>query len=186
MSLDDQRYYEILYGFYPVYWSINFGTFAAHHYILDTAYIDIGCDTVDSSIANVTHRFIYPQYTKKIYFVEGTIKGQLVFEAVGGATVLTSYRVTLCKMGIDGTISDIATTGTITVGKTLAYTGAPYYIGDAVVLPFWIDCSVEKKVEDEERLFLEIEAVCSNNFCHLLHGNDPSHIDLKVEIPIRG
>jgi len=187
MSLDDQRYYEILYGFYPVHWSFNFGTFAAHHYMLDTAFIDPNCDFVDASPAHVTTNFMYPFYTKKKYFVEGIIRGQLAYEAYGASTTLLTYRVTLSKMGSDNSTSVIATTGTITVNKLIVWTPTPLPGTSAtLILPFWIDCSNEKEVSDEERLYVTIEATCSNTNCILLHANNPSFIDLKIEIPIRG
>jgi hypothetical protein len=187
MSLDDQRYYEVLYGFYPVHWSFNFGTFSAHHHILDTGYIDPDCDIVESSSAHITTNFMYPFYTKKIYFIEGVIKGQIAYEASGASTQLISYTVSLCKMGSDNSTSVLATTGVITVNKTMLWVLTPLPHSNVTgIFPFWIDCSQEKEVSDKERLYLKIEAVCSNTSCILLHANDPSHIDLKVEIPIRG
>jgi hypothetical protein len=185
MSLEDQRYYEVLYGFYPNHWAFNFGLFSAHHYMLDRDYIDSSCDTTDSTLASTTVYFLYPFYAKKIYFVEGVIKGFVVYEASGGATTVTSYRVTLCKMGSDNSDEELVSTGHIVVNKALVW-NAGLGIGDSVCLPFWIDCWEEKKIEDEERLYVKVEAVCTNVNCVLLHGNDSSLPDFKIEIPIRG
>lgn len=184
MSLDDQRYYEELVGIVPLDWYINFGTFSNHHYLLERDYIDSGCATLDSSQASITHYFIYPHYTKKIYFVEGVIVGQIALGSSLATSTVTSYRVTLCKMGSDNSDSELKSSGWVTVNIILPWDSG-LGIGAEIVLPFWIDCWQEQQVQDEERLYMKIEVECDNN-CILFHGNDSSFIDVKIEIPIRG
>jgi len=184
MSLDDQRYYEDLYGFYTVDWWINFGLLSNHHFLLERDYIDSGCDTLDYSTATVIHKFIYPHYTKKVYFVEGVIVGQITLASSGATSTVTSYRATLCKMGSDNSDEELVTTGWVTTNLSLAW-NAGLGIGDEIVLPFWIDCWEEKQIVDEERLYFKIEVICDNH-CVLYHANGGSTVDLKISIPIRG
>jgi hypothetical protein len=184
MAEDDQRYYETLYGLYPDDWSITYGTFSNHHYLLERDYIDTGCSTTDSSAASVTHMFIYPHYFKSVYFVEGVIIGQITVGSSGATSSCTSYRVSLCKMSSSNDDEELVSTGWVTVNDTLAWDSG-LGVGDEVVYPFWIDCWQEKKIEDTERLYVKIEVTCDNH-CILFFANSGNTTDLKIEIPMRG
>ena len=184
MGSDDERYYETLYGFYPYDWDIDFGTFADHHYLLDREYIDEGCITLDYSEASVVHKFVYPHFFKRLYWIEGVIKGQITLSTIGATSTVTSYRVTICKMHADTTDTELISTGWITVNDTLAWDSGPS-VGDEIVYPFWIDCLEEKEVSENERIYVKVEVECTSP-CVLYHTNGGEFTDLKVEIPIRG
>jgi len=184
MGLDDYGYVEKLYGFYVTDWSINWGTFSNHHYMLDREYINDGCETVDSSDASDTNIFIYPFYTKKVYFVEGVIKGHISLAASEATSEVTAYRVTICRATLTE-VEEIISTGWVTVNKTLEWHTDPTAYGDEIVFPFWIDCWQEQKFSDEEKLCVKIE-INANQPVLLMHSNDPEWKDMCIEIPMRG
>jgi len=188
MAIDDNRYYEILYGFYVDDWQNFWGSITSSptsHKMLDTGYVDNGCSTTDYSVASVVNIFLYPFYIKSVYFIEGVIKGQITLGTSGATSLVASYRVALCKTNSDlSTDVEIATTDWVTVNDTLHW-DAGLGIGDEIVYPFWIDCWEEYKLTENDRLYLKVE-VSNVGPTILYHTNAGNTIDLKVEVPMRG
>ena len=183
MAADDNRSYRLFYGIYTYDWFFNFGTFAETHYILTDEYISDGCSTLDSSEASNVHEFLYPHHIKKVYHLEGVAVGHITLAASGCTSTVTSYRVTICKMHEDNTPTELKSTGWITVNDTLAW-DAGLGVGEEMVYPFWIDIWEEKKLDEHERLYLKVEVNC-NSCTHLMHSNDSTWEDLKIDIPMR-
>lgn len=180
MGVDDLRDHLIFYGMYLTDWSENWGSFANHQYLLDFDYVSDGADTVDGSSVTLVE-FLYPDHLKKHFAVEGTIKGHITFYASTVTSVLTQYRVTVCKMHEDLTPTELATTGWRTVSKTIV-TEYEY------VFPFWIDCWNEQHVYDTERLYVKVEFATvpgAASGISLMHSNDATWEDFKIDIPIR-
>ena len=157
--------------------------FADEHHLLDKDYISEGCSTLDSSEASVTHKFIYPHHIKKTYWIEGVVKGHITLGASDCTSTVTAYRATVCKIHLDNTETELATSGWVTVNDTLAW-DAGLSVGEEMVYPFWIDVWDEQMLDEEERIYFKIEVTC-NNCTHLYHSNDSTWEDLWVSIPFR-
>lgn len=184
MGSEDQREYVKYYGIYEYDWYANFGTFSNHHYLLVKNYISEGCSTLDSSEASLTHEFLYPHHIKKIYWIEGVAEGEICLAASGCTSTVTSYRVSICKMNLDNTPTELATTGWITVNDTLAW-DAGLSIGEEMVYHYRIDTlQQEQKLEVNDRIYLKIEVKC-NSCTHLMHSNDSSWTDIWIDVPFR-
>jgi len=184
MAVDDQRYIEILYGFHPDDWTFSWGDIVDTHYLLDREFIDEACSSTDFSSATDDLVFIYPFYFKNIYFIEGVIKGQITYAAEGDDAHIDAYKITLYKVNIDITTTELATTGWVEVNDTLVWDDE-LSVGDEIVYPFWIDVWQKKDVFGKDRLYIKIETKCNNNTV-LMHRVGTETIDLKIEIPIRG
>ena len=203
MAADDMRMYETFYGIYVDDWVEDFGSFANHHKLLVKEYINEGCSTASSSTASETHKFLYPHHIKKIYFIEGVIDGQVTFASSGATVFLCAYRVTVGKVHEDTTEDELFTTGWVTVNDTLGW-DATYFIPSSiasivgeVVYPFWIDAWEKEKLDEHERIYVQVESVCSDNNSFvsclaasctsmvLWHSNDATWEDLKITIPFK-
>jgi len=183
MTAGDQRQYVKYYGIDNDDWAESFGGFSNLHTHLVREYISEACSTTESSEASVTHEFLYPHHIKKTYFIEGVIEGEICLAANGCESTVTSYRVSVCKMNIDTTQKELATTGWIVVNDTLAWDGG-LSIGDEMVYHFYINVWEEKKLDENDRIFVKIEVNC--NYCtHLMHSNDETWTDIWVDIPFR-
>lgn len=183
MGIGDNRTYRMFFGIYTNDWDFSFPAFPNHRYLLVDDYISDGCDTLDSSEASITHVFIYPHHIKKTYFMEGVASGHITLVANGCTSVVTSYKVTVCKVHEDTSETELATTGWKTVSDTLAW-DAGLSIGDERVYPFWIDIWEKKELSEYERIYVKVEVVC-NSCTHLMHSNDATWEDLKIDIPLR-
>jgi hypothetical protein len=191
------RMYETFYGIHTDDWTVDFGTFSNHHKILVKEYISDGASCTTSSSATNTHKFIFPHHIKKTYFIEGEISGQVTFAASSATSYLCAYRVSVCKMNEDTTDTELFTTGWKSVNKTL-YWNSTYKVGDEIVLPFWIDAWNEAKLDEKDRIYVKVESTCTDSAAFascaassctniaLLHGNDATWEDLKIEIPFLG
>ena len=183
----DMRYYETFYGIYTDHWTEDYPSsstvFLDNHYILVKDYISDGCQTTETSVATAVNRFIYPQHIAKIYFVEGVITGHITLGANGATSTVTSYRVTLCKIDEADKKTELFTTGWVTVNDTLTW-NSTYSVGDERVYPFWIDAWEYHKLDEHERLYVQVQVTADNN-CVLWHSNDATWEDLKIEIPLR-
>ena len=183
MAADDSRAYIEFFGFSTDDWTVTFGSFANHHYILESDYISDGCVTTDSTEASNIHKFIFPHHIKKTYYIEGVIEGHITLAASGCTSTVTSYRVTICKMHEDTTETELASTGWITVNDTIGWDAA-LGVGEEIVYPFWIDLWEEKQLTENERIYLKSEVSC-NSCTHLMHSNDSTWEDVWVNIPFR-
>lgn len=181
MAADDQREHIMFYGIYEDDWYTDFGGFSNHHYSLNRDYISEGCSTTESSLASTTHKFVYPHHIKKTYFIEGVIEGEICLAANGDDAIISSYRITICKMNINMLDNELKTTGWVTVNDTLIW-DAIHSIGEEMVYHFRIDVFDKQKLSDEECLYLKIEVDC-NEYAYLMHSNDKSWTDLWVDIP---
>ena len=191
---NDMRYYETFYGIHTDDWTVDFGTFSNHHKILVKEYISDGANCTETSTASATNKFLYPHHIAKTYFIEGVIEGHITFAASGSTAYLCKYRVTLGKMNLDNTDTELFTTGWVTVDKTLDW-DSTHSIGEEAVLPFWIDAWEYEKLDENERLYIKVESTCSDNSSFvtcstsqctnlvLYHSNDATWEDLKITIP---
>jgi hypothetical protein len=180
---DDMRQHLVLYGFDYNDWTINYGTFASHHKILDEQYISDAASTVETSPASDTNMFIFPFHIKKKYFIEGTIKGHITVAATTATSSVTSYRVSLCRMNEDTTDVELYSTGWVTVNDTLA--GEPIHgDGEEVVYEFWMDAWDYATLSSYDRLYLKVEMDC-DEYAVLWHSNDSTYNDLYIDIPLR-
>ena len=187
MSADDNREYRTFYGIYINKWFENFGTFANHHYLLTNDYISEGCGTLDSSEASVTRDFLYPSHIKKTYFIEGRIEGNITLASSSCTAHATDYTVEIWKMNEDNSSDLLATTGARVIDHTFGWDavhGVPDCDNGDVVFPFFIDVSQEKKLDENDRIFIRVSVTC-DKCCHLMHTNDSSWNDLQVIIPFR-
>jgi len=194
--MSDMRYYETFYGIHTDDWDWTFGSFSDHHYILTKEYINEACSCTETSTASDSYEFLYPHHIKKVYFIEGVIKGHVTFAASGATAYLCQYRVTLGKVNEDATKTELFTTGWTTVDKTLDW-NSTYSIGEETVLPFWIDAWEYEQLGEYDRLYVKVESTCTDdtNFTScaesactdlvLWHSNDATWEDLKIEIPMR-
>ena len=187
MSANDQVEYRLFYGIYTTHWFENFGTFANQKYLLVNEYISDGCLTIDSSEASVTHDFLYPSAIKKTYFIEGRIEGHITLASSECTAHATDYTVEVWKMNEDNSSTLLATTGARTIDWDFGWDAA-YSVPDAdtgdVVFPFFIDVTEEKELGEHDRIFVRVIVTC-DSCCHLMHSNDSSWEDLKVDIPFR-
>ena len=181
--MDDERQFIKFYGIEYTDWAEDFGAFSNHTTLLVRDYISDACDTVESSTATDTHKFLYPFHIKKIYFVEGRIEGEICVAASTATSTCTQYRATLCKVHNDTTETELATTGWRTAGDTLGWDAA-YSVGDEMVYHFYIDCYEKQTITEEERLYFKVEVQGSNTLV-LLHSNDPTWTDVWLKVPFR-
>jgi hypothetical protein len=183
MGLDEQRERIEFYGFRVNDWVVNFGDFTNHHDILDPEYISDASSTSDYSTATETHYFLYPYNIKKIYYIEGVIKGHITLAASGCTSTCTSYRVTLCKVDIADNHTELASTNWITPNTTLGW-DAVYSAGEEIVYHFWIETDEEKKITENERLYMKIE-IQGSACLVLMHSNDKTWEDVWIDIPFK-
>ena len=183
MAVDDRKTYLRFYGVKIDDWDETYGDFANYHYILMPDYISDGCTTDDDTAANGTHKFLYPAHIKKVYWIEGRIEGEFCLASSGAQSTVTNYRVTVCKVHDDGTETELATTGWITIDDTLPW-DAGHSVGDEHVYHYWIDCFDEKKLTDYERIYIKIQVTCDANAI-LMHSNDPEWTDVWFDLPLR-
>jgi hypothetical protein len=197
------RYYETFYGIHANDWTETFGSFSNHHKLLVKDYISGGADTLDSSTASETYKFLYPQHIKKTYFIEGVITGHITFESSTATGYLCAYRVTVCKVHENTDENELFSTGWKVVNHTLGWDaahGVPSSIAGelgSVVYPFWIDAWTKAELGENERIYLKVEstctisdafAACDASACtnvELWHSNDATWEDVKVTIPFR-
>ena len=203
MAGDDMRFYETFYGIHKDDWTETFGSFANHHKVLVKNYISNGCITTDSSTVTNTHKFLYPHHIKKIYFIEGSIEGQITYESSTVTGYLCAFRVTVCKVNTDTTETELYTTGWKVMRDTLGW-DATHAVPSAipgeegsVVYNFVIDAWQKKKLDEYDRIYLKVESTCSldNSFIncgtsscsnvHLWHSNDAKWEDVKLILPLR-
>ena len=184
MSESDLRYYKVLYGYYTDDWDWAYGTFSNNHYVLDEDYISDGCSCTESSKASVSGgiKFLYPFHIKKVYFIEGTIKGHITLTCSSATSTVTAYRVTVCSINEDTTDTELYTSGWVTVNDSLDW-DSTYGVGEEKVYPFWIDAWEKSKLSEKDRIYVKVE-VNADMWCYLLHTNDSTWEDLKIEIPI--
>jgi len=182
---DDMRFYETFYGIDYDDWLTNFGSFSNTTKILVKDYISDACTTTETSIATdgVIHKFLYQHHTKKKYFVEGVIDGQITVVSSGATSTLTSYRVTLSKVNEDTTETELFTTGWVVVNDTLAW-DAVNSVGSEIVYAFWIDAWQYETLTDKDRFYVKVEVDGDTN-CRLYHSNSATWEDLRVNIPFR-
>lgn len=187
MAAGDHVEYRLFYGIYATHWFEGFGTFSNHHYLLVNEYMSEGTVTVDSSEASVTHNFLYQSHIKKTYFIEGRIEGHITLASYGCAAHATDYTVEVWKMNSDNTSALLATTGARVIAWDFGW-DAGHGVPDAEtgdkVFPFAIDVSQEKKLGEYDRIFVKVKVTC-DSCCHLMHTNDSSWEDLKIDIPFR-
>jgi len=195
-SADDVRFYMTFYGIHLNDWAVNFGSFSDHHKILVEEYVSDGCLSTDTSSATDTHKFLYLEHIKKVYFIEGTITGHVTFAASTATAHLCKYRVTVCKVHQNNTETELFSTDWKTVDVTLDY-DSTYDIGEERVFPFRIDAWDYAELNEYERIYVKVESTCTDDtsFCTctasectnivLWHSNDATWQDLKIEIPFR-
>lgn len=188
--MSDYREVETFYAIHMDDFSFSFGdesVFKDHHKILTKKYINEATSTTSTSVATDTYKFLFPFHIKKKYWIEGIIEGQVTFAAGTAAASLDTYRVTICKVHENGTETELATTGFVTVNDSFAY-NAVYGVGDEMVYAFFIDVSIEKEITEEERLYLKVETDSAGgdaDQCVLWHSNDADFEDIMIEIPFR-
>lgn len=188
---DDLPYYETMYGIKLDDWTWSYGGyFVDTHYMLTKEYISEGCFTQDYtgiSVGTHTVEFLYPHWIKKQYYVEGVIEGYITLSIVSGTSgTVVDYTVRLMKVDDLGITTEIGTTGQITpINQVLNY-DSTYDVGDEIVYPFFITVSPEKKVQDRERLYVEVTVTVEDGNLVLYHSNDATWEDLKINIPFRG
>lgn len=182
MAANDFRMYETFYGVHLVDWEVNYPSFANHHKILTTDYYSEGCSEVTSSVANDTYKFIYPHHIKKIYFIEGVIKGHITLAASGNNVTFDDYRVTVCKVDDAGNENELFSTGWITINSGELSWNAVYSVGDEIVLPFEIDAWEKEKLDENDRIYVKVQTDSQVNGV-LWHSNDATWEDLKITIP---
>jgi len=187
MSNDDMRLVETFYGMSLNNLSVTFGSFSNHKYILNEEYENDGCDSVDASMITdgVTIDFIYPDHIKKIYFIEGTIKGHITLGSSECTATVGGYKVTIYKIHENTTETSLFTTGWIMVNDELDWNGE-YGIGEEKVYPFRIDAWEYQELTDKERIFVRVEFTnCTDGCLILWHSNDSTWEDFKISIPFR-
>jgi hypothetical protein len=189
--MSDMRDYVTLYGIYTDDWITSFGgnTFNRHlvkDYIAGAGGTGAYCSCTSSSVwIKGGREFIYPQNIKKIYFLEGVIQGEVLFESYL-ASKCSDYRVTIFKLNTDTTKTDLATTGVI----TLLPTGDSYASYDGMFYHWWIDLTEHKEITEDDRIGLRVEWNVSHTStvtANLVHDNDSSSatgLNLWVEIPL--
>lgn len=183
MAGDDMRYYETFFAVHLNDWMETYGSFVNHHKLLTKEYESEGCSTLESSSCSETYEFLYPDHIKKVYFIEGVIKGQITIVASSATVTLGTYRITVCKVDDAGVKTELFTTGWITTGTVLNW-DAVYNVGDEIVYPFRINAWDKAKLYDHERLFLRIQTDNKPN-AHLWHSNDSTWEDIKITIPFK-
>jgi hypothetical protein len=192
MSYDDNRDFVTFYGIYTTNWYETYGTFNNTHYMLVRDYISDGCSFVTSSTAsNTVLKFIYPNFIKKTFWVEGTAIGHITFAATGRASSVTNYRVSICKINSDNTDEELFTTGTIYTADGVAGTGSSspntykLALNDEIVFPYWINCTPERRLGENDRIYVKVQSTTTNTNLKLCHDNSSTWEDLKIEIPFR-
>ena len=183
MAGDDMRFYETFYAVHLNDWMETYGSFINHHKLLTKEYESDMCSTLEASSCSETYEFLYPEHIKKVYFIEGVIKGQITVVASACSVTVNDYRVTICKVNDAGVKTELFTTGWITTGTYLEY-NAVYDSEDEIVYPFRIDAWDKAKLFDHERLFLRVQ-VDSTPDADLWHSNDSTWEDIKITIPFR-
>jgi hypothetical protein len=187
---NDLPYYEKMYGIYIDDWEWSYGSFIGIHHTLTKEYINEGCSTGDWTVLDDptftnTVYFLYPHWIKKQYYIEGVVEGHFTLSCLNDDETIVSYEIKLMTMNSLSTATQIGTTGSITVTKTLTW-DAVLGVGDEIVFPFFIDISTEKKVLDGERIYVEITIVTTDVNGILYHSNDATWEDFMINIPLRG
>lgn len=183
MAGDDQRQYITFYGIQYTHWNETFGSFVNYQFLLTQEYISDACSCPTMSVANGEHKFLYPHHLKRTYFIEGRVEGEFAVSTTADAT-MTSYRASICKVhGATNEEEELASTGWVVVNKDLEYDEG-LGVGDEAVFHYWIDAYEEKKVTDEERIYLKIE-IQADPAIILMHSNDSKWTDIWVEVPFK-
>ena len=181
---DDMRYYETFFAYHLNDWMETYGSFVNHHKFLTGEYESEGCSTLDASSCSETYEFLYPEHIKKVYFIEGVIKGQITIVATSASVTVNEYRVTVCKVDDAGLKTELFTTGWITTGTYLEW-DAEYDVGDEIVYPFRINAWDKAKLFDHERIFLRVQVDADSADAYLWHSNDATWEDIKITIPFK-
>ena len=172
----------MFYGICPTYWMETFGNISNTHYLLVQRYVNESASvTTISTVSQTTIQFLYPDYLTDKAFIDGRAEGQLTFYASGGASTVTSYRVTICKATPDaGTPMELYSSNWVPVSKGIS-------AASDMVLPFWINCpgASDKYIASTERLMIKIEVTTTNTFLKLAHDNSATWEEFKIEIPFR-
>jgi len=187
LSYDDNRDFITFYGICTYNWGETYGTFSGTSYILVRDYISDGCSFCTSSTSGSTYtiKFLYPSYIKKDFWVEGTAQGHITFSATGRASSVTNYRVSICKINSDMTDEELFATGTKSIHSIDCVTGYRLALNDEIVLPFWINCTPEKRLGENDRIYMKVESTATNRNLKLCHDNSSTWEDFKIEIPFR-
>lgn len=179
MSASDMRYYETFYGIHSNTNKLTFGSgaFANHNKKLVKNYISDGCSTTETSICDETYKFLYPHHIKKVYFIEGVIRGHITVAAIANGVTVPQYRITVCKVDTSGNEDELFSTGWKDPEITLNDE-------EEVVLDFEIDAWQKAKLDEYERIYLKVETEVESDIS-LWHSNDAQWEDIKVEIPFK-
>ena len=204
--MSDMRMMQTFYGVHMDNISVTYGEssptyFLDHHKLLTKEYFNEGCSYTEHSTASGTNEFLYPHHIKKTYFIEGVIDGHVTFASSSATAYLCKYRVTVCKIDEASTLTELFTTGWVTVNDTLGW-NAGYNIPSVVegeegdmVYPFEIDAWEKEKLDENDRIYLKVQSTCSadSNFISctqascsnviLWHANDATWMDIKITIP---
>jgi len=193
---DDTRFYMTFFGIHLNSWAVNFGLFSNHHKILSEEYVSDGCDSTDTSSATLTHKFLYLEHIKKIYFIEGTITGHVTFGASSATVRLCKYRVSVCKVHQNNDETELYSTNWVTVNDVLTWDNT-YGIGQERVYPFRIDAWEYTELNEFERIYVKVESTCTDDASFrtckasecgnlaLWHSNDATWQDVMIELPFR-
>jgi len=182
--MSDMRDYVKMYGIYTTDWTTTYGGNTYNRHLVKD-YIADGCSVVTSSAwLSGGREFIYPHNIKKVYFLEGVIQGEILFESYL-ASKCSDYRVTVFKLNADTTKTDLATTGVI----QLLPTGDSYTSYGGLFYHWWIDLTEKKELTEDDRIGLKVEWNVNNSStvtANLVHDNDSSSttgLNLWVEMP---
>lgn len=175
----DMRYYETFYGIHSNTDKLDFGSgvFNQHNKQLVKEYINEGCSTTDTSLADEEYKFLYPHHIKKVYFIEGVITGHITIAATADSTAVPEYRVTVCKVDSAGNEDELFSTGWKDPGITLNDE-------EEVVLNFSIDAWEKEKLGEYERIYLKVQTIPESNAV-LWHSNDAQWEDVMITIPFK-
>jgi len=179
------RFYETFYGIHLNDWAETYGSFINHHKLLTKEYESDGCSTLDASSCSETYEFLYPEHIKKVYFIEGVIKGQITVAATSASVTIDDYRVTVCKVNDAGLKTELFTTGWRATGTYLKW-NAVTHDEEEIVYSFRINAWDKAKLFDHERIFLRVQVnatVAAN--ADLWHSNDSTWEDIKIIIPLK-
>ena len=186
--MTDDRYYITFYGLKTNDWETDWGSFSDTNYHLVKEYLSDGCSTSSYSIWNGNGiKFIYPNYIKKKYYLEGVVEGHITFFAYAADSWVSDYQVTIFKANSSAVDTDLATTGVISVPTMLDY-DVTWHTGEDRVFPFWIDVSSGKLIEENDRIGLRIQWDVSDGdgsraSVFLMHDNDSEFEDVKITLP---
>lgn len=182
---DDERSYYTFYGLDITDYIMDFSTLNSHHKMLTEDYISQDASTTSTTIWTSTGTvFLYPFNIKKKYYLEGVIEGQLTFTSdnQGNTSFVSDYQVDVVKYNNDGTNTTLASTGVVSINKTLTYPTDSYK-----VIPFFIEVvDTPQEIGVNERLAVRIKWDVSHSStvtAELSHANFPEGEDFKIKLP---